>query len=66
MRFSVKDNFSKNIVNEIIKNIPDIMESDLTEPEPPDPDTLIVISNLETKMEALEDIEGEIPQGENL
>ena len=42
------------------------MESGLTEPEAPDPDTLTVISNLETKMEALEDIESEMPQGENL
>ena len=69
MRFSVncvKDNFSENIVTEIIKNILDIMESGLTEPEAPDPDTLTVISNLETKMEALEDIESEMPPGKNL
>lgn len=44
------------------------MESGLTQPdpEPPDPETATLFSNLETKMEALESLESEMPGGENL
>ena len=49
-------------------NIIDIMESGLTDipSEPSDIETSTVISNLETKMEALESLESELPQGETL
>ena len=52
------------------KNIPDIMDSGLTQPEPDseqfETGTVISISNLETKMEeALDDIQSEMPEGEN-